>query len=72
MTIPNHLSDVALTFECPYCGHPIVRKGSWFKSIAHFKCENCHRNVHFGYPDKLALFDHYSRLAGSPGTDTRG
>lgn len=65
MSIPTDLRDVALTFECPYCAHPLVRKGSWFKVIGHYTCEKCQSRVRIGYPDKLRLFDHYKRSVGN-------
>ncbi|RWM24497.1 MAG: hypothetical protein EOR74_24430 [Mesorhizobium sp.] len=63
MPIPVELNNVDLKFECPRCKHPIVRKGSWFKVIANFRCQNCGENVRLGYPDKLAIFERHKRLA---------
>ena len=61
VTIPLELSDATLTLECPYCGHPLVRKGSWFKVIGKYRSEKRQSEVRIGYPDKLRLFHRYSR-----------
>ena len=61
VTIPLQLNDAILTFQCPYCGHHLTRKGSWFKVIGKYTCEKCQSEVRIGYPDKLELFDRYSR-----------
>lgn len=61
MTIPPELSEAALAFECPYCGHRLFRKGSWFKAVGRYRCENCQSKVRIGYPDKLKLFNQYKR-----------
>ncbi|RWL96669.1 MAG: hypothetical protein EOR71_32585 [Mesorhizobium sp.] len=64
MTIPLDLSDADLTFACPYCAHPLVKRGSWFKVVSRYRCEKCQSEVRIGYPDKLKLFDHYKRQNG--------
>lgn len=64
MPIPDELRDVSLRFECPKCGHPTIRKGSWFKVISNFTCENCGGELRLGYPDKLALFEKHKHLVG--------
>lgn len=62
--IPNELRDIPLGFECPKCGHPIIRKGSWFKVISRFNCNHCGAALRLGYPEKLALFEKHKHLAG--------
>jgi len=65
MPIANDLLDVALQFECPACKHPIIRNGSWFKSISRFTCDGCGAGLRLGYFDKLALFDRHKHLVHS-------
>ncbi|RAZ88539.1 hypothetical protein DPM33_23760 [Mesorhizobium hawassense] len=61
MSIPQSLNDADLRFECPRCQHPIVRKGSWFKSVATFKCAGCQTALRLGYPAKLRLFEKHKQ-----------
>lgn len=64
LPIPDSLNHKTLKFECPKCRHPIIRKGSWFKVIATFKCPNCNEGLRLGYPEKLRLFEKHMRLSG--------
>ena len=52
-----------MTFECPLCGHALVKAGSWFQVVSKFKCEGCHGEILLTYPDKLALFEKHAYLA---------
>ncbi|WP_292662902.1 hypothetical protein [Mesorhizobium sp.] len=63
MGLAEDLSDVALTFECPDCSHPAVRKGSALRTIPHFKCDGCNAKVRITYPQKLAIFEKHRLLA---------
>ncbi|MER8864007.1 hypothetical protein NKI19_09800 [Mesorhizobium sp. M0751] len=63
MGLAEDLSDVALTFECPDCSHPAVRKGSALRAIAHIKCDGCNAKVRITYPQKLAIFEKHRLLA---------
>lgn len=63
MGLAEDLSDVALTFECPDCSHPAVRKGSALRTVAHFKCDGCNAKVRITYPQKLAIFEKHRLLA---------
>lgn len=65
MGLAEDLSDVALTFECPDCSHPAVRKGSALRTIAHFRCDGCNAKVRMTYPQKLAIFEKHKLLAAS-------
>lgn len=65
MPISNQFRYVALTFECPRCGHQVVRTGLWFKSVGNFKCEACKAKIRLGYEDKLALIEK-SKPVNSP------
>ncbi|MGX8008894.1 hypothetical protein ACVDG8_007660 [Mesorhizobium sp. ORM8.1] len=69
MPIPLHLNDQDLMFECPSCRGPIIRKGSWFKSISSFSCPACKTALRLGYPEKLHLFESYKRRAEKNGAD---
>jgi ribosomal protein L37AE/L43A len=59
MPIPDDLRDVAITYECPACQKPIVKKGSWFKTIGNFRCSSCQSTLRIGYLDKVALFQRH-------------
>jgi transposase-like protein len=63
MGLAENLSDVALTFECPNCSNPTVRKGSSLRTIAHFRCEGCNNKVRLTYPQKLVIFEKHKLLA---------
>jgi hypothetical protein len=54
--LSRNLFGVLLTRECPYCGHPVTREGSWFYSIQKYKCAACMREVPITYSDKMRLF----------------
>jgi len=62
MPLSPALLNVLLTHPCPHCGHELQKRGSWFQTIAHYRCESCQRDVHIGYDGKLALFEKYARL----------
>ena len=57
MGLAENLSDVALTFDCPDCSHPTVRKGSALRTLAHIRCDGCNTKVRITYPQKLAIFE---------------
>ena len=65
MPISDDKNDLILRLDCPYCSHPIVKKGSWFKVISRFKCAG---HVHMGYLNKLALFERQRRTQISSAT----
>ncbi|MDG4897838.1 hypothetical protein P9272_30315 [Mesorhizobium sp. WSM4976] len=65
MSISNELRDASLRYECPNCHKPIVRNGSWFKSVSTFRCEACKTKLRLGYSAKLALFEHHAKAAFS-------
>ncbi|ESW96923.1 hypothetical protein X769_26565 [Mesorhizobium sp. LSJC268A00] len=39
----------------------MVRRGSWLKTIAGFKCDSCRSRVRIGYEEKLAIFERHLR-----------
>ena len=61
MPLSDSLRYVDLTFNCPHCGHALVKSGAWFQSVSHFKCEGCQRDVQLTYDDKVALFDNHAQ-----------
>ena len=63
MPLSVSLLTVEMTFECPFCGHVLVKSGSWFHSVSRFKCKGCERVIRLSYPDRLALFEKYAHLA---------
>ncbi|TGT63696.1 hypothetical protein EN813_010010 [Mesorhizobium sp. M00.F.Ca.ET.170.01.1.1] len=62
MPLPDDLRAVALRYECPKCDHPIIRRGSWFRAVSTFKCEECGTTLRLGYGQKLALFQKHMHL----------
>jgi DNA-directed RNA polymerase subunit RPC12/RpoP len=62
MSLSPRLRNLDLTLECKYCGHPKIKHGQWFVSVAKFKCEKCSREVGLPYRDKLALFKKHAHL----------
>ena len=62
MPLSASLFNVEMTFECPLCGHALVKSGSWFYTVPKFKCEGCHRQIRLSYPDRLAIFEKYAHL----------
>ncbi|RWK44418.1 hypothetical protein [Mesorhizobium sp.] len=62
MGLAEDLSDVALTFACPDCSYPAVRKGSALKTIARLRCDGCNAKVRITYPQKLAIFEKHKLL----------
>lgn len=63
MPLSGSLRLVDLTFNCPYCGLALVKKGEWFQTIANFKCNGCQRSIRLTYDDKVALFKKHAHLA---------
>ncbi|RAZ92530.1 hypothetical protein DPM33_01095 [Mesorhizobium hawassense] len=72
MPIPKNLNDAHLSFDCPGCKHPIIRKGSWFKVISTFRCSACHKTLRLGYPEKLRIFERHKHLAATSGRECNG
>ena len=66
MPLSASLLTVEMTFECPFCGHALVKSGSWFHSVSKFKCKGCEREIRLGYPDRLALFDRHAQIGAKP------
>jgi transposase-like protein len=64
MPLSPALSDALMTHLCPRCGHKLERKGSYFRTITHYRCGSCQHKVGVSYEDKLKLFDAHSHLAG--------
>ncbi|ESZ01852.1 transcription elongation factor Elf1 [Mesorhizobium sp. URHB0026] len=56
MALSNQLLDKNLTFQCPGCKTPLVRKGSWIKSVTTFTCKRCGQRVRLSYSEKLEIF----------------
>ncbi|CDX40924.1 Eukaryotic translation initiation factor 5 (fragment) [Mesorhizobium plurifarium] len=57
MTLSRELFEADLTFHCPECETPVVRKGSWIKSAKVFICDACSTHTRLTYGLKLAIFD---------------
>ena len=62
MPLSDELRGVPIEFRCPRCSHPMVKMGSWLKTIASFKCDGCRGKVRIGYPEKLAIFERHLKL----------
>ena len=63
MSLSPRLRDVDLKLECKHCGHLLIKKGAWFMTVHHFRCEGCKREVAVTYSDKVALFNKHAHLA---------
>jgi transposase-like protein len=63
MALSSKLRDEPLTFACPHCGQALIKKGSWFKSAARFRCAGCQIETQMTYVEKLKLFAKHARLA---------
>jgi transposase-like protein len=63
MPLSASLTHTEMTFECPLCGHVVIKNGSWFQVISHFTCEGCRSYIRLTYSDKIVLFEKYARLA---------
>jgi len=57
MPLAKGLSTVLLSHPCPHCGHTHTKKGSYYQTVAHYKCTSCCRDVRMTYDLKLRLFD---------------
>ena len=60
MSLSARLRPIDLRLECKHCGHPLIKNGAWFMTVAHFRCERCKREVTVTYSDKVALFDKHA------------
>jgi hypothetical protein len=56
MGLPDDFADVMMTLACGTCGFALTKKGSWFNSASHYKCESCGVQGRVTYPDKVRLF----------------
>ncbi|WP_192255674.1 hypothetical protein [Mesorhizobium caraganae] len=70
MPISNELNDEYLEFVCPSCSHVMVKKGSWFKVISKFNCDQCGAKIRLGYPAKVALFEQKRQRMNPSAGDT--
>jgi transposase-like protein len=66
MPLSAGLEHVPLAYPCPDCGQKHTNKGSWFRSIAHYRCLVCHHEVRMTYDAKLRLFADYKRANPKP------
>jgi hypothetical protein len=66
------LSDVDLSFDCPHCGHALIKPGRWFKSVTRFKCKGCDADVRLTYSAKVALFERHANLADTATPSQKG
>ncbi len=63
MSLSLALLHVFLTHPCPHCGHKLEKTGSYFRTVSHYRCGACRKDVHIGYEDKVDLFDKHAYLA---------
>ena len=63
MTLSAGLRAVDLTLQCEFCGHLLVKRGTWFMTASTFKCAECKGEVRLTYSDKVALFAKHAHLA---------
>ncbi|MDW6025887.1 hypothetical protein SAZ10_29420 [Mesorhizobium sp. BAC0120] len=60
MTLSSSLLHIEMTFDCPFCAHPLVKTGTWFQTTSGFRCVRCQKQVRITYSDKVALFDKHA------------
>jgi transcription elongation factor Elf1 len=65
MPLSDDLRDMPMEFQCPACSHPMVRPGSWLRTIGAFRCDSCGVSVRIGYAKKLSIFERYRRNSQS-------
>jgi hypothetical protein len=56
MSLPDGFAEVMMMLACRTCGFALTKKGSWFKSARHYKCEGCGMRGLVTYDDKIRLF----------------
>jgi transposase-like protein len=66
MPLTNALNYTLVGYTCSHCGHRFERTGLWFKSVSHFRCEACGRQLQLSYGEKVTLFEQHDG-AGEPG-----
>lgn len=66
MALTDEMSDVQMEFNCPACSKPIVRFGSWLRTIGRFRCVGCNAMVRIGYEQKLSIFARYLKRRQQP------
>lgn len=66
MALTDEMSDVQMEFNCPACSQPIVRFGSWLRTIGSFRCVGCNATVRIGYEQKLSIFASYLKSRQQP------
>jgi hypothetical protein len=57
LTLSRALYLTSMTRQCPLCGIPLTKAGSWFQSSGGYTCAGCKQRVQMTYDDKLRLFD---------------
>jgi hypothetical protein len=67
MPLSGSLARIVLSRPCPYCGHVLVRTGSWFQHLSHYNCESCQKEVSMAYDAKVELFNKHSGGANEKG-----
>ena len=72
MSLSPRLVSVGLTFQCPQCNFAVIKNGSWFQVVSHYKCEGCGRAIRITYSDKIAIFNRHAHLAHDPGGRASG
>lgn len=66
MSLSPSLFSVGLTFQCPQCNFTVIKNGSWFQVVSHFRCDGCGREIRITYPDKIATFQKHAHLVTPP------
>src|SRR6266516_4613445 len=55
MPLSGALANIVLGRPCPYCGHVVHKKGSWFQSISHYKCASCKKQWAVDHGNHIVL-----------------
>ncbi|RWE12304.1 MAG: hypothetical protein EOS23_10660 [Mesorhizobium sp.] len=66
MSLSPSLFSVGLTFQCPQCNFTVIKNGSWFQVVSHYRCDGCGREIRITYPDKIAIFQKHAHLVTPP------
>jgi transposase-like protein len=45
----QRLLTLDLAFDCPQCGHPMIKTGAWFQSVGRFTCAVCQAPIRLSY-----------------------
>ena len=65
LPLSRDLYLTSMTRNCPLCGIPLTKSGSWFQVSGGYTCGGCKQRLPMTYDDKLSLFEKYAPTSGS-------